>query len=153
MRWIQVYHMASWSLHKGREVKVKVAQLCRTLCNPMDYSPWNSPGQNTGIGSLFLLQGIFPNQKLNWGPRHWRWILWAIREVAQRKLTSKDERCWNLEGSWALWRKEHFRWNITCGQNMEAKLNETCGEAWIVNMQKSRIWREVREEIELRMEV
>ena len=23
------------------------------------YSPWNSPGQNTGIGSLFLLQGIF----------------------------------------------------------------------------------------------
>ena len=24
------------------------------------YSPWNSPGQNTGVGSLFLLQGIFP---------------------------------------------------------------------------------------------
>ena len=26
------------------------------------YSPWNSPGQNTGVGSLFLLQGIFPTQ-------------------------------------------------------------------------------------------
>ena len=25
------------------------------------YSPWNSPGQNTGVGSLSLLQGIFPN--------------------------------------------------------------------------------------------
>ena len=25
------------------------------------YSPWNSPGQNTGMGSLSLLQGIFPN--------------------------------------------------------------------------------------------
>ena len=24
------------------------------------YSPWNSPGQNTGVGSLSLLQGIFP---------------------------------------------------------------------------------------------
>ena len=24
------------------------------------YSPWNSPGQNTGMGSCFLLQGIFP---------------------------------------------------------------------------------------------
>ena len=24
------------------------------------YSPWNSPDQNTGVGSLFLLQGIFP---------------------------------------------------------------------------------------------
>ena len=25
------------------------------------YSHWNSPGQNTGVGSLSLLQGIFPN--------------------------------------------------------------------------------------------
>ena len=24
------------------------------------HSPWNSPGQNTGVGSLSLLQGIFP---------------------------------------------------------------------------------------------
>ena len=24
------------------------------------YSPWNSPGQNTGMGSLSLLQWIFP---------------------------------------------------------------------------------------------
>ena len=26
------------------------------------YSPWNSPGQNTDVGSLSLLQGIFPTQ-------------------------------------------------------------------------------------------
>ena len=26
------------------------------------YSPWNSPGQNTGVGSLSPLQGIFPDQ-------------------------------------------------------------------------------------------
>ena len=26
------------------------------------YSPWNSPGYNTGVGSLSLLQGIFPTQ-------------------------------------------------------------------------------------------
>ena len=25
------------------------------------YSPWNSPGQNTGVRSLSLLQGIFPS--------------------------------------------------------------------------------------------
>ena len=30
------------------------------------YSPWNSPGQNTGVGSLSLLQGIFPTQGSNW---------------------------------------------------------------------------------------
>ena len=26
------------------------------------YSPWNSPGQNTGVGGCFLLQGIFSTQ-------------------------------------------------------------------------------------------
>ena len=31
------------------------------------YSPWNSPGQNTGVGSLSLLQGIFPSQGWNLG--------------------------------------------------------------------------------------
>ena len=29
------------------------------------YCPWNSPGQNIGVGSLSLLQGIFPTQGLN----------------------------------------------------------------------------------------
>ena len=29
------------------------------------YSPWNSPDQNTGVGSLSLLQGIFPTQGLD----------------------------------------------------------------------------------------
>ena len=27
------------------------------------YSPWNSPGHNTGVGSLSLLWGIFPTQR------------------------------------------------------------------------------------------
>ena len=31
------------------------------------YSPWNSPGQDTGVGSLSLLQGIFPTQGSNHG--------------------------------------------------------------------------------------
>ena len=42
------------------------------------YSPWNSPGQNTGVGSLSLLQGIFPTQELNWGLLHCRWILYQL---------------------------------------------------------------------------
>ena len=44
------------------KVKVKVAQLCLTLRPHGLYRPWNSPGLNTGVGSLFLLQGIFPTQ-------------------------------------------------------------------------------------------
>ena len=37
--------------------------------------PWNSPGQNTGLGSLSLLQGMFPTQGLNPGFLHCRLIL------------------------------------------------------------------------------
>ena len=45
-------------------MKAKVAQSRLTLCNHVD-CPWDSPGQNTGVGSLSLLQGIFPAQGLN----------------------------------------------------------------------------------------
>ena len=38
-------------------------------------SPWNSPGQNTGVGSPSLLWGIFPAQGLNPGLPHCWWIL------------------------------------------------------------------------------
>ena len=41
-------------------------------------TPWNSPGQNTGVGSLSLLQGIFSTQGLNPGLPHCRWILYQL---------------------------------------------------------------------------
>ena len=42
------------------------------------YRPWISPGQNTGVGSLSLLQGIFPTQGLNLGLPHCRRILYQL---------------------------------------------------------------------------
>ena len=42
------------------------------------YSPWNSPGQNTGVNSLSLLQGIFPTQGLGPGLLHCRQILYQL---------------------------------------------------------------------------
>ena len=57
--------------------EMKVAQLCPTLCNPVD-CPWNSPGQNTGVDSLFLLQGIFPTQGSKPGLPHCRRILYQL---------------------------------------------------------------------------
>ena len=42
------------------------------------YSPWNSPGQNTGVGSLSLLQGIFATQGLNPGLPHCRCTLYQL---------------------------------------------------------------------------
>ena len=88
------------------KVKNEVAQSYPTLTDPMDcslpgssihrifqarvlewgatafpsglYSPWNSPGQNTGVGSLSLLQGIFPTQGSNPGLLHCRRILYQL---------------------------------------------------------------------------
>ena len=113
--------MISTVLCKG--VKVKVAQSCLTLCDPMDYTDhgilqarileWvafpfsrgsSQPGikprsptlqtdslpaepqgktKNTGVGSLSLLQRIFPIQEPNWGLLHCRQFSthWTIREV------------------------------------------------------------------------
>ena len=42
------------------------------------HSPWNSPGQNTGVGSLSLFQGIFPTQGSNPGLLHCRRILYQL---------------------------------------------------------------------------
>ena len=39
------------------------------------YSPWNSPGQNSGVGNHSLLQGIFPTQGSKPGLLHCRQIL------------------------------------------------------------------------------
>ena len=52
---------------------VKVAQSCWTLCGSMDYT-----GQNTGVGSCSLLQGIFPNQGSNPDLPHCRRILYQL---------------------------------------------------------------------------
>ena len=42
------------------------------------YRPWNSAGQNTRVGSLSVLQGIFPTQGKNPGLLHCRWILYQL---------------------------------------------------------------------------
>ena len=106
-------------LAQSHTVKVKFAQSCPTLCNPMDCivpgilqarilewvafsfsrgfsqprdwprssalqadslpaEPQGKP-ENTGVGSLSLLQQIFPTQELNRGLLHCRWILYQLR--------------------------------------------------------------------------
>ena len=60
-------------------MKVKVAQFCPTPLRPHGlYSPWNSSVQNTGVGSLSLLQRIFPTQGLNLGLLHCRRFLYQL---------------------------------------------------------------------------
>jgi len=70
---------------KLTEVKVKVTQSCPTLWPHGLYSPWNSPDQNNGVGSLSLLQGIYLTQGLNPGLPHCMGI-----------LSSSNVRMWEL---------------------------------------------------------
>ena len=52
------------------------------------YSPWNFAGQNTGVGSLSLLQGIFPTQGWNPGLLHCRRILY---QLSYQEVHSSDQ--------------------------------------------------------------
>ena len=55
----------------------------------MEY--WNSPGQNTGAGSLSFLQGIFPTQGPNPGLPHCRQILYQLsHKGSPRKAEGHD---------------------------------------------------------------
>ena len=49
-------------------------------------SPWDSPGQNTGVGSRSLLQGIFPTQGSNPGLPHCRWILYQLSHEGSSRI-------------------------------------------------------------------
>ena len=119
MRWMKLEPIIQSEVGKkekyqcSMEVKVKVAQWCLTLCDPMDYrvsehwsgqpfpfpedfpnlgieprslalqvdslpaEPQGKP-RSTGVGSLFLLQGVFLTQELNWGLLHCRQILYQL---------------------------------------------------------------------------
>ena len=57
---------------------MKVTQSCPTLWPHGLYSPWNSSGQNTEVGSLSLLQGIFQTQGSNPVLLHCRLILYQL---------------------------------------------------------------------------
>ena len=64
------------------------------------YSSWNSPGQNTGVGSLSLLLGIFPTQGLNSGLPHRRQILYQLEPPGKPKGTAGLEpRPWSSESA------------------------------------------------------
>ena len=50
------------------------------------YSPWNSPGQNTGVSSRSLLQGILSTQGSNPGLPHCKRILYQLSHKGSQKI-------------------------------------------------------------------
>ena len=64
-------YFTNWPLRE-----VLVAQVCPTLCNPIQTVEFSR--QNAGVGSCSLLQGIFPTQGSNPGLLHCRRILYQL---------------------------------------------------------------------------
>ena len=64
------------------------------------YSPWDSPGQNTGVGSLSLLQGIFTTQESNPGLPHCRQILHQLSHKGSPKTLEWVAYPFSSESSW-----------------------------------------------------
>ena len=60
--------------------------LLSLFATPQLYSPWKSPGQNTGVGSHSRLQGIFPTQGSNPGLPHCRWILYQLSHKGSPRI-------------------------------------------------------------------
>ena len=68
----------NWAIREAPKWKWKLLSCAWLFATPWTTSPWNSPGQNIGVGSLSLLQGILPTQGLNPGIPHCRWILYQL---------------------------------------------------------------------------
>ena len=64
------------------------------------YSPWYSPSQNTGVGSLSLLQGIFPTQGLNPGLLNCRWILYQLSHKGSPRTLELVAYAFSSGSSW-----------------------------------------------------
>ena len=64
------------------------------------YSPWNSPGQNTRVGSLSLLQKIFLTQESNWDLLHCRQVLDQLTYQGSLQLLRVKT---NSQRPWEAW--------------------------------------------------
>ena len=77
-------HQISYVSCIGREIFYhwSESESCSAVFNSLRlhglYSPWNSLGQNTGVGSLYLLQRFFITQGSNPDLLHCRWILYHL---------------------------------------------------------------------------
>ena len=64
------------------------------------YSPRDSPGQDTGVGSLSLLQGMFPTQGANPGLPHCKRILYRLSPQGKPRISLVETNSWVIPQIW-----------------------------------------------------
>ena len=68
------------------------------ICDPMDYA--DPTGQNIGVGSHSLLQGIFPTQGLNPGLLHCRQVLYQLSHKESPRILEWVAHPFSSGSSW-----------------------------------------------------
>ena len=87
------------------------------------YSPWNSPGQNTGVGSLSLLQGIFPTQGSNPGLPHCGQILYQLSHQGSPRILEWVAYPFSSRSSWP-----RNRTGVSCKLQVDSLSTELWGK-------------------------
>ena len=104
---VEVSILPLWKLRlKNEKVKESESESRSVVSDSLQphglNSPQNSPGQNTGVGSRSLFQGIFPTQRSNPGLPPYRRIL------CQLSHKGKDEKSSNLPVTVIAWMMNFF---------------------------------------------
>ena len=98
------------------------------------YSSWNSPGQNTGMGSLSLLQGIFPTQGSNPDLPHCRQILYLLRQKGSPRILEWVASRFSRGSSW------HRSWTRVSILQADSLPTELSGKPLIMSIHISIIY-------------
>ena len=75
-----------FSVHVLLKVKVKLFSHVRLFATPWTIQSMEFSSQNTGVGNLSLLQGIFPTQGSNPGLLNCRWILYQLSHKGNPRI-------------------------------------------------------------------
>ena len=84
----ELYHVSQWVWYlEHNESESESHSVVSNSLQPRGlYSPWHSPGQNTGVSSHSLLQEIFPTQESNPGLLHCGQILYQLSHQGSQLL-------------------------------------------------------------------
>ena len=102
------------------------------------HSPWNSSGQNTGVGSLSLLQGIFPTQGSNPGLPHCGQILYQLSPKGSPRILEWVAYPFSRGSSWPRNRtgvscitgRFFTNWGITHVESKKQKSSKQTSDCW-----------------------
>ena len=88
--WTLIINLTFVSVLSNPQLCFFESRSCSVVSNSLQphglYSSWNSPGQNTGVSSCSLLQGIFPTQGSNPGLPHCRQILYQLSHQGSPRI-------------------------------------------------------------------